>query len=237
MRDIACSPQEVGTFFWFEELADVAERLVETIECPGANTPEMRLELGEGHLDGIEIRRIGRQVQKPATVPLQGLRGSLALVGRQIVEDDHGSRLKGGCELGLDVGVEGDPVHRAMDDPGRNQGVMGQPCDEGLRAPLAKRRGPVKPFADRCPSAQPGQVGLDRRFVDEDQAMGFATHARLAAIDPLVSLPAQCRPPTFLCDKPFFYMRTRPVAGHGGSTRAEPADRRCLPARCRARPV
>lgn len=89
----------------------------------------------------------------------ESLCGALALMGRQVVENDHRSRLQGGCELSFDVGLKGGSVHCSLDDPRRDQRIMGQSCDEGLRAPLAKGRSSIEPLAHRCPSAQTGKVG------------------------------------------------------------------------------
>ena len=74
---------------WGEEIADVTYGLDELIEGPGADAPEVRLEFREGHFDRVEIRTAGRQEQKPAAMGFEPPGGSIALVGGQVVEDDH----------------------------------------------------------------------------------------------------------------------------------------------------
>ena len=49
---------------------------------------------------------------------LDGFLGGLALVGRQIVQDDDIAFVEGWCELLLDIGLEDAPVHRGIDDEG-----------------------------------------------------------------------------------------------------------------------
>jgi hypothetical protein len=49
---------------------------------------------------------------------LDGFLGGLALVGRQIVQDDDIAFVEGWCELLLDIGLEDAPVHRGIDGEG-----------------------------------------------------------------------------------------------------------------------
>ena len=49
--------------------------------------PEDRLELGEGHLDGIEVRRIGRQIEQGCAGRLDSLFHAADLVGGQVIHD------------------------------------------------------------------------------------------------------------------------------------------------------
>jgi hypothetical protein len=54
---------------------------------------------------------------------LDGFLGGLALVGRQIVQDDDIAFVEGWCELLLDIGLEDAPVHRGIDDEGGGAAV------------------------------------------------------------------------------------------------------------------
>ena len=98
----------------------------------------MSFEFGEGHFDRIEIGAVGRQKQEPAATLAQCFGGALALVCGQVVEDHDGSGIKRRGQLRLDVGVEGGTVHSPFDHPRRDQGVLRQSSDEGLRAPFAE---------------------------------------------------------------------------------------------------
>ena len=81
--------KEVPALVWGEEIADVADGLDELIEGSGPNPAQMGLQLREGHLDGVQIRAAGGQEQKPAAMGFEPPGGSIALVGGQVVEDDH----------------------------------------------------------------------------------------------------------------------------------------------------
>ena len=62
--------EEVPAFVRREEIADFADGLDELIEGPGPNPAQMGLQLRKGHLDGVQIRTVGGQEQKPAAMGL-----------------------------------------------------------------------------------------------------------------------------------------------------------------------
>jgi len=98
----------------------------------------MGLEFGERHFDGIEIGAVGRQEQEPCAAFFEDGSGPFAFVAREIVQDDHVTRLERRSELGLNIGFEDTPVHRAVDHPGRGQAIMAQRRDEGLGSPVTE---------------------------------------------------------------------------------------------------
>lgn len=147
----------------------------------------MSFDFGEGHFDRIQVGAVGGQKQEPATSFAHGFGGAWAFVCGQVVEDDDGSRIKHRGQLGLDVSVEGRTVHGSIDDPWRDQGVLRQSGNECLGAPLAKGCRAIEPLADRGTSAQPREVRLDRRLVNEDQPVRLLAHAGLTAGDPVAT--------------------------------------------------
>ena len=52
------------------------------------------------------VGRVGRQIQDPATAISEGLCGAGIPVGAEVVENDHGPRLKDRGKLGRDIGGE-----------------------------------------------------------------------------------------------------------------------------------
>lgn len=68
-------------------------------------------------------------------------------MGRQIVEDNDIAFGQGGRELGLDPGVEDEPVHGLIDDEGRGEAPAAQTGDEGLDLPMAERRFGPQPMS------------------------------------------------------------------------------------------
>lgn len=123
-----------------------------------------------------------------------------AFVDGEIVEDDNITALERRRELGLDIGIEGGPVHRPIDDPWGGQAIAAQAGDEGLRSPSAEGGLRAQPFAARGAAAQPRHLGVDGSLVDEDQAM------RLTPPDPGLPGFTDVLAFAFRCQQRFFYM-------------------------------
>lgn len=181
----------------------------------------MSFEFGECHFDWIEVGAVCGQKQEPTAAPSQGFCRARAFVSGQIVEDHNGSGIERRGQLCLDICVEGGAVHGPLDHPWRDQGVLRQARNKGLGPPLAKGCCSIEPLADRGTSAQPREVCLDRRLVNEDQPAWLLAHAGLAACDPIASRLAQRGPVTFRRDQSFFYMTARRVRGRGAAKRVE----------------
>ena len=164
----------------------------------------MRLELRESHLDGIEFGAVGRQEEEPCSPAAYEFVRPLAFVAREVVENDHVAGLESGCELGLDIGLEDDPVHRRVNDPGCDEALAFEARHKGLRAPMAKRRLAVQPFALRRTPAQPGHLGVGSGLIDEDQPPALLAHDGLAAVFPLGPRLGQFRPVLLGCPQSFF---------------------------------
>ena len=153
-------PEEVPALLWREEIADLADRVDEGVERSGTDPAQVRLELGIGLFDGVQVRTVGRQEQEPASSSAQRCCSLLVPVGAEIVEDHGRSGAERGRELGLDIGGERGAVHRALDYPGRDQAILREAGDEGLRAPFPERSGADQPLAHGRAPAQPGHGGL-----------------------------------------------------------------------------
>ena len=80
---------------WTEEVADFADGAPQGVN--GADRPgaQERFELGESHIDRIEVGTVGRQKEEPGAFGANGLLGRRAFVGRQIVADDDVAWLEG----------------------------------------------------------------------------------------------------------------------------------------------
>jgi hypothetical protein len=114
----------------------------------------------------------------------QSLGGARAFMDAEVVQDDDVAAFERRRELGLDVEIEGDAIHRSVHNPGRDQPIAPEPGDESLSSPAPERRFGSEPLAAQTAAAQAHQVGGDCRFVDEHQPRGGKTHARLAFLDP-----------------------------------------------------
>ena len=154
----------------------------------------MGLELGECHFDGIEVWAVRGQEEQPCALSADEALGLLAFVAREVVEDDHVAGPEGGCELGLDIGVEDRPVHRRVNDPGCYEAIAFKARHEGLRAPMAKWGLAIQPLALGRAPAQPGHLGVGAGLIDEDQPALLLAQDGLAAIFPFGPRLGQLRP-------------------------------------------
>ena len=209
----------VPAFLGREEIADVSHGFYELVEGPCADAAQELLEFGECHLDGVQVRTVGRKVQEPAALRSEGLGCAGILVGAEIVEDDDSATLKDWGKLGFDIDCEGGAigtplvrvtmataVHGTRDDPRGDEGISGQPCDECLGAPAAKGRCGVQTLALRAAAPRPGHVGLDGGLIDEDQPVGRSLHRRQAVLYPVPAGAGDVRPALLVSHQRFFYM-------------------------------
>lgn len=150
----------------------------------GCSLSDQGLELREGHLDRVEVGTVGWQEQEPRADIAHGLGCAGALVARQVVEDDHVAGTQGRHQPGLDIEVEQLAVHCAIDHPRGIEAIMAQGADEGLGAPMPKRRVIDQTLPARGPAGGLGHVRLERCLVDEGQSFQMPRHEGLAFADP-----------------------------------------------------
>ncbi len=67
---------------------DGRRRHVQGVGVAGRRRAQNALELGEGHLDGVEVRRVGGQETQLAAGGFNGLPCRRTLVRTEVVEDD-----------------------------------------------------------------------------------------------------------------------------------------------------
>ena len=127
------------------------------------------LELCEGHLDRIEIGRIGRQVHELCPGRFESDAHLSALVGGQIVHHDDVARPERGCENLPHVEIERRSVHGAVEHHGRGHPGGSESADEGRGLPMAMRHGSDAAGAARGSAVAARHLGRGARFVDEHQ--------------------------------------------------------------------
>lgn len=128
-------------------------------------------DFGEGLLDRIKVRRVGRQVPKPGTGGLDHLPDGGRLMTSQIVHDDDIAGLKDSDELLLDISAEALAVDRSVEDTRCREPIPAQRAQESQRAPVAVRSQAAQPLALRPPATQRSHVGFDPGLIDENQAL------------------------------------------------------------------
>lgn len=165
----------------------------------------MRFQLGEGHLDWIEIGRVSGQEEEPGTTRSERGSSSGRIVDLQIVEDDDVPAMQARSELRFDIEIEGRAIHRSLDEPRCGQTAAAQGGNEGLGVPVAEGNCAGQPFANRCPTAQPRELRARRGLVDEDEAMRHGAHDRLSLADPGGAQLGDVRALAFAGQQGFFY--------------------------------
>ncbi len=130
------------------------------------------LELGESHLDRIEVWRIGRQIEQLCADSFDPFANAVDLMSRQVVHDDDVALGQAGHEEFFDINEEGRAIHWSVQDERRNQAIAPQAGGECRCFPMTPGR-----FADQAPafraaSAQADHVGAGPGLVDEHQPIG-----------------------------------------------------------------
>src|SRR5450432_4143042 len=179
-------PEVVGTFPCPELWHERADCSVETRNGPLRDLAQQSLEFAVGHLDGIEVGRILRQVTKYRLCLLNRLPDACDLVDSAVVHHHDVAAAKHGNQALLDVGQEHLSVHGPFDHHRGGHLIMTQRRHEGDCLPLAKRDAADQSDTARNPSPEPHHIGADGGLVDKYQPGGIK-HA-------LLSNPASTRP-------------------------------------------
>ena len=106
----------------------------------------------------------------------------------QVVENDDRSGGDLGDKHFTDVGGKRRAVLCTFYDPRRDQCVLGQARDKRLRAPTPEGRIQCQPLTDSGPTAQAGQVGLQSRFINKQNAIRQGANGRLPMFEPISPL-------------------------------------------------
>ena len=214
---ISCSFEEVVAFFLLEEVADASNGLPELVVCSGSGLSDQGFDLGECHLDGVQVGGVRRQEQEPGANVFQDRGGLRTSVGSKVVQYHDVALLQGRGQLGLDMEVEEFAVQRSADHPRRIQPVMAQGGDEGLSVPVAEGGVIHQTRSAWCPPGRLGHVGLEGSLVDECQPCQHVAHEGLAATDPYPAGQCDVRP--LLLDRPQVFFC---VSGQGRADAAKP---------------
>jgi len=129
--------EEVGTFVWGDCLKECADLFPESWKSAFRGFAKQSLELREHHFDRIEIGGIGWEIEQSCAGRFDRLPHACNLVRRQIVHDDDISCTQGRNKTCAEIGQEHIPVHRTVDDKGRDDAITAQARHEGHDFPMA----------------------------------------------------------------------------------------------------
>ena len=150
----------------------------------GGGFADEGFQLGERHLDGVQVGRIGRQEDEVVALCAQKFDGARGFVGGEVVGNDDLAGPEGRGQIVLDVGFETVAVHRAIEHPGRHDAVATKACNEGLSMPVAEGGMVDQALADRGPARGLHEVGLEARLVNENQPFQHVGKLWLACLNP-----------------------------------------------------
>jgi hypothetical protein len=143
-------------------------------------------ELGEEHLDRIEVGRVLGQEEELGTSGPERLTDGAAAMGSEIIHNDDVAWSQRRDEDLVDVLAEGLAIDRAIDEPRRLDAIMPQGSEEGHGRPAPMGHLRREALTAWAPATQRRHIGLGPGLVDEDEASG---------IDPiLVGLPLLASP-------------------------------------------
>lgn len=133
---------------------------------------EQGLELGEHHLDRVQVGAVGRQEEQVSPRGTDGAADGDTLVAAQVVEHDDVTWLERRDEELLDPGEEDHAVDGAIDDAGGLDSIRPQRGKERHSLPVAVRHAGHQALSKGCAAMGSGHVGLGPGLVHKDEAGG-----------------------------------------------------------------
>src|SRR5438445_12867767 len=161
----------VSAFVWAEGVDEFPDGGPQPLHRSFGGGSDQPFQLGEGVLDGVEVRTVRGQVQVIDAATRQGGLNRRRLVRGEVVEDEQ---VAGASLLGqhlLDVGRERGGVHGAIEDHWCDESLGRESTDEGRRFPVAVRHGGDQALTAWGVAVETGHVGGNPGFVQENQSL------------------------------------------------------------------
>lgn len=128
-----------GAFVCGEGAEEVTDPLPSGLDGSLVGFAQQCLELGEDHLDRVEIGAVGRQEEEPGADATDGSAHWLALMAAEVIGDDDVTRPEGWRQELGDPGGERDPIDRSIDDAWCDNAIVPQSCEKGQCRPMPVR--------------------------------------------------------------------------------------------------
>ena len=171
--------EEVSEFVRPEDVERQRHGIKQARDRAGCQLSEERLDLGECHLDRVEIRRIGRKVSKLRSGCLDGLSDTGDLMRGKVIHHHDVAGDKRRRQHLPNVDKESLAIHRAVEKPRRDDAVDPQTSGEGGGLPMAVWNGGPAAFPTLGASTKPCHLRVQAAFVDEDQLPRIEIELRL----------------------------------------------------------
>lgn len=128
-------------------------------------------ELGPSLLDGVEIGRVGRQVNDVGATAFDGLSYAFYLVCSQIIENDQVARFEARYQHLLNESEEDIAVGGRFDAHTGQDAVGSKGCQNRQGAPVTCGDGLPDPLSTQAPAVKARHLRGDAAFVQEHQAL------------------------------------------------------------------
>jgi len=136
---------------------------------PGSVPAQDLFDLAPHGLDGIEVRRIRRQIQQPGAGGCEGFPDSPDFVRGQIVQNDHLTRAQGGCEPLPHPSQKHFAVHGAFKKPRSTGTLQTNAGDQRAGLIVSVRDARQKSLPTQCAAPQARHLGVGSAFVHKQQ--------------------------------------------------------------------
>ena len=167
--NIAGVTQEIPTFLWRESLHHATDSAQQARNSVLGGLAQVRLQFAEGHLDRIEIGRIGRQIMQCRPGRFDGFPDTGHLVDRQVVHHDNVAALEGRNKALLHISEKQGSVHGALKNERCGHPAQTQATDKGDGFPVPVRRVIDQPLADGTAAAKSHHGTVGPSLIDKDQ--------------------------------------------------------------------
>ena len=136
---------------------------------PGSVAAQDLFDLAPHGLDGIEVRRIRRQIQQPGADGFESLPDSADFVRGQMVQTDHLARAQGRCESLRHSSQKHFAVHGAFKKPRSAETLQTNAGDQPAGLIVSVRDARQQSLPTPCAAPQARHLGVGSAFVHKQQ--------------------------------------------------------------------
>ena len=162
--------EAVCTFLSIEGPGNQADSATESFDCSLGGLAQMRFHFDEAQFNRIEVQRILREISQACAHRFDCLAHSADLVSREIVHDDGSAASERRGQTLLNIRDEGWPVHRPVDDEGRDHSIVAQAGYEDDGLPMAMRCLTDQSNAPWTSTVESHHLGAGGGLVDKHQS-------------------------------------------------------------------
>jgi hypothetical protein len=137
--------------------------------CPA----QAGFDLGERLFNGREVWRVRWEKEQGAPARLHQVTNRLALMRRQVIQDDDLARLEGRCQHLTDVCLKDEGIHAAFNRPRRLDPFQGEGGKQGGGSAAVARylAGSALPLG--CPGVERSEGHMGTALIHKDQLPGI----------------------------------------------------------------